>query len=162
MKFVPLIFAAAVLMIPASASAQYYNPQAFGTPPAAYMPQGQVYNYGPGYANMNPWYLDPQYGTRRFYQTNEPNQFPAPVYTEPNYRFDGGYPHAYPNTGYVYPYPQNPHQPQPTYPAQPNYQQQYPVQPNYAQQYPAQPNYAQQYPVPQYPVQPQEQRGSFK
>lgn len=89
-----------------AAPASGFDTRSPGLPPATFAGPGAVYDYGPGFALLKPWYLDPEYRIRRYYRARDPYQYPMPVYVEPNFRFSGGYPHAYPLTGYVYPYPQ--------------------------------------------------------
>ncbi len=112
--------AGALALLLTGVPATAYNGPGYGPPPVAWAAPEALYDYGRGYAVMRPWYLDPQFGTRRYYRTYEPYQAPLPVYIEPNYRLQGGYPHAYPMTGYIFPYPRArygyPHPPPPAYP----------------------------------------------
>ncbi len=108
--------AALAVFCVSAAPATAFDTRSSGPPPEWAGP-GAAYDFGPGFALLRPWYLDPQYGTRRFYRKRDPYQYPMPVYIEPNYRFSGGYPHSYPLTGYIYPYPQRRYIPPPPPPA---------------------------------------------
>lgn len=109
------VVAVCLSIAPASA----FDRRSPGLPPSAFADPGAVYDYGPGFALLKPWYLDPEYRVRRYYRARDPRQYPMPVYIEPNYRMSGGYPHAYPLTGYIYPYPQVQYVPPPVFPMQP-------------------------------------------
>ena len=109
--------AGALALLVAAVPVKAYDSHGLGPPPATWVAPGALHDYGPGYAVLRPWYLDPQFGTRRYYRSYEPHQRPMPVYIEPNYRLQGGFPHAYPMTGYIFPYPRArygyPHPPPP-------------------------------------------------